>query len=61
MATRRAKRGAKRSGKKTRKVGKKMSKWTDFVSKIHKELKKKNPDSKLGDAMKEASRRKHEM
>jgi hypothetical protein len=57
MATRKA----KRSGKKTRKMGKKMSKWTDFVSKIHKELKKKNPDSKLGDAMKEASRRKNEM
>jgi hypothetical protein len=57
MATRKAKRG----GKKTRKMGKKMSKWTSFVSKIHKELKKKNPDSKLGDAMKEASRRKNEM
>ena len=63
MATRKAKRsGTKRSGKKsTRKMGKKMSKWTDFVSKIFKELKKKNPDAKLGEAMKEASRRKNEM
>jgi hypothetical protein len=61
MATRRAKRGSKRGGKKTRKVGKKMSKWTDFVKKIFKEMKKKNPDCKLGEAMKEASRRKHEM
>jgi hypothetical protein len=58
MATRKAKRSGKKS---TRKMGKKMSKWTAFVSKIFKELKKKNPDSKLGDAMKEASRRKSEM
>ena len=63
MATRKAKRsGTKRSGKKsTRKMGKKMSKWTTFVAKIFKELKKKNSDAKLGDAMKEASRRKNEM
>jgi hypothetical protein len=45
----------------SRKVGKKMSKWTAFVQKIFKELKKKNKDAKLGDAMKEASRRKSEM
>ena len=57
MATRKA----KRSGKKTRKIGKKMSAWTSFVSKIFKELKKKDPTAKLGDAMKEASRRKSEM
>jgi hypothetical protein len=57
MATRKQ-RGGKRS---TRKMGKKMTKWTEFVSKIHKELKRKNPNSKLGDAMKEASRRKREM
>jgi hypothetical protein len=57
-----ATRKARRSGKKsTRKVGKKMSKWTDFVKKIFKEMKKKNPDCKLGEAMKEASRRKSEM
>jgi hypothetical protein len=57
MATRKM----KRSGKKTRKMGKKMSKWTMLVKKIYGELKRKNPDAKLGDAMKEASRRKHEM
>ena len=61
MATRRVKRGKAAKGKKTRKMGHKVMKWTAFVSKIHKELKKRNPDSKLGDAMKEASRRKHEM
>jgi hypothetical protein len=60
MATRKQT-GGKRGKRSTRKMGKKMTKWTDFVSKIHKELKKKNPDSKLGDAMKEASRRKREM
>jgi uncharacterized protein YeaO (DUF488 family) len=59
MATRRAKKMGK--GKKTRKMGHKVMKWTAFVSKVHKELKKRNPDAKLGDAMKEASRRKHEM
>jgi hypothetical protein len=42
-------------------MGKKMSKWTDFVAKIYKEMKKKNPNTKLGDAMKMASRRKREM
>ena len=57
MATRKM----KRSGKKTRKMGKKMSKWTMLVKKIYGELKRKNPDAKLGDAMKEASRRKNEM
>ena len=45
----------------SRKVGHKAMKWTSFVSKIHKELKKRNPNAKLGDAMKEASRRKSEM
>ena len=35
--------------------------WTAFVKKIHKELKKKKAGASLGDAMKEASRRKSEM
>jgi hypothetical protein len=42
-------------------MGKKVSKWTAFVKKIYGELKRKNPNVKLGDAMKEASRRKNEM
>lgn len=45
----------------TRKVGKKMSKWTNFVQKIHKEMKKKDKKVSLGAAMKEASMRKAEM
>jgi len=35
--------------------------WTAFVKKIYTEMKKKNPNVKLGDAMKEASKRKKEM
>jgi len=66
MATRKSSRKSTRKGSRkskgsTRKMGKKMSKWTDFVSKIYKEMKKKNPNTKLGDAMKVASRRKREM
>lgn len=50
-------------GKKTRKGtrGKKGTPWTAFVKKIYAELKRKNPDAKLGDAMKAASKRKAEM
>jgi hypothetical protein len=44
-------------GKKTRKG----TPWTKFVKKIYSEMKKKNPDAKLGAAMKEASKRKDEM
>jgi hypothetical protein len=48
------------SKSKTRKSGS-GSKWTDFVKKIYGEMKRKNPNVKLGAAMKEASRRKKEM
>jgi hypothetical protein len=47
------------SGRKTRNA--KFSKWTAFVKKIYSEMKSKNPKTLLGDAMKEASRRKREM
>ena len=51
---------------KTRKSGarkgtRKISKWTAFVKKIYVEMKKKDKNVKLGDAMKEASKRKGEM
>lgn len=61
-STRRASKKNNQMGGK-RKTGRKGkgTPWTDFVKKIHQELKKKNPDAKLGDAMKEASRRKSEM
>ena len=41
--------------------GRKASKWTMFLKKIYGELKRKNKDASLGEAMKEASRRKSEM
>lgn len=47
--------------KHTRKASRGAMKWTSFVSMVHKQMKKRNPNAKLGDAMKEASRRKKEM
>jgi hypothetical protein len=44
-----------------RKGTRKFSKWTAFVKKIYSEMKKKNKNVKLGDAMKAASKRKSEM
>ena len=53
---------SRKSGKKhTRKMSRGAMKWTSFVSMVHKQMKKRNPNAKLGDAMKEASRRKNEM
>jgi hypothetical protein len=54
-STRRAQRGGKG---KTRKLGKKASNWNKLVMEVYAELKKKNPKTKLGDAMREAAKRK---
>jgi hypothetical protein len=51
----------RKGGKKTRKMNPKAQKWTGFVKKIYQEMKRKDKNVKLGDAMKEASRRKSEM
>jgi hypothetical protein len=51
----------KMTRKMTRKMNQKAMKWTGFVKKVYQELKKKDPNAKLGDAMKEASKRKAEM
>ena len=48
-------RGGKR---KTRKVSKGASDWNKKVMEVYRELKKKNPATKLGDAMRECSKRK---
>ena len=48
--------GGKR--KKTRKVSKGASDWNKKVMMVYHELKKKNPATKLGDAMRECSKRK---
>jgi hypothetical protein len=42
-------------------MGKKVSKWTAFVKKIYGEMKRKDKNVSLGDAMKAASKRKAEM
>jgi hypothetical protein len=47
-----------KSGKKSTR---KATPWTKFVKKIYTEMKKKNKNVKLGDAMKAASKRKSEM
>jgi hypothetical protein len=56
-----AKHTKKNHTKKGKKGTRKASKWTMFVKKIYGEMKRKNRDASLGDAMKEASRRKSEM
>jgi hypothetical protein len=53
--------GGKRKGTKkrsTRKLSNGASNWQGKVMKVYKELKAKNPQTKLGDAMREASKRK---
>ncbi len=46
----------KRGGKKSRKLSPKLREWNEKVMKIYREMKKKNPNTKLGDAMKAAKR-----
>ena len=55
----RSSRKAVRKTRGTRKSG--GTPWTKFVKKIYNEMKAKNPNTKLGDAMKAASKRKSEM
>ena len=54
--TRHNKKTAKKG--KSRKMAKGPSDWNKKVMEIYRDLKKKNPATKLGDAMKEASKRK---
>jgi hypothetical protein len=49
---------AQKGGKKTRKMAKGPSDWNKKVMMIYRDMKKKNKNVKLGEAMKEASRRK---
>ncbi len=44
-------------GKKTRKLSPALKEWNQKVMKIYREMKAKNPKTKLMDAMKEAKRR----
>jgi len=51
--------GGKR--KSTRKLGKKASEWHKLVMDTYREMKKKNSDTRLMDAMKEAKKRKGQL
>jgi hypothetical protein len=59
-ATRKAssKSSRKSSRKASRKSSRKGSDWNQAVMRVYKELKSKNPNTKLGEAMREASKRK---
>ena len=57
MAAKTRKNRPRKARKSARKSTRKGSSWTDSVKRVYEELKKKNPNAKLGDAMKEASRR----
>jgi hypothetical protein len=45
-------------GKKTRKLSPALKAWNEKVMKIYREMKAKNPETKLGDAMKAAKAKK---
>ncbi len=47
----------KRKSRKTRKAGRKGGDWAQAVKRVYAELKRKDRNASLGDAMKEASRR----
>lgn len=47
---------SKKAGKKTRKLSPKLKAWNEKVMKIYREMKAKNPATRLGDAMKAAKK-----
>jgi hypothetical protein len=49
---------ARKSTHKKRRITKGASAWNKKVMEVYREMKRKNPNVKLGDAMKEAARRK---
>jgi hypothetical protein len=52
------KKAAKKAGKgkKTRKLSPKLKAWNEKVMKVYNEMKAKNPEARLGDAMKAAKK-----
>lgn len=57
MAKRASTRKMKKSGRKgTRKLSPALRQWNEKVMKIYREMKKRNPATKLGDAMKAAKK-----
>ena len=55
--TRKAGKASKKTRKAKRKLSPALKKWNEKVMTVYREMKKKNPATKLGDAMKEAKRR----
>ena len=49
---------SRKSTHKKRRISKGASSWNKKVMEVYREMKRKNPNTKLGDAMKEAARRK---
>ena len=56
--TRKAPRRSRRKG--TRKMSKGASDWNRKMMEVYREMKRKNPATRLGDAMREAGKRKRE-
>ena len=50
--------GTRKASRKTRKGSRKGNSWNQAVMRVYSELKRKNPNTKFGDALKEASKRK---
>jgi hypothetical protein len=57
MSTRKADRKSKKGTRKQSSGKRAPTEWTKLVTAVYKELKAKNPNAKLGDAMKEAAKR----
>ena len=57
-STRKAAKAAKGTRKGKRTLSPALKKWNDKVMKVYREMKKKNPSYKLGDAMKAAKNKK---
>lgn len=47
---------SKKGGKKTRKLSPKLKAWNERVMKLYREMKRKDPNTKLGDAMRAAKK-----
>ena len=56
-----AKKGTRKAQRGKKMGTRKASKWTTFVKKVYGEMKRKDKNASLGDAMKAASKRKSEM
>jgi hypothetical protein len=58
-ASKKSKKAKKTSkGKKTRKLSPALKAWNEKVMKLYREMKEKDPETKLGDAMKAAKNKK---